>query len=163
MDSWQLTKSTKFGSHYPDTYGVNDDLCPEFSDLISSSHRFERQVVDLTTRPRPGSVIKEIFWSRAQDLAQQGQYCGICLVGNKGVFLNSQGEFYPCCWTANRYAHNKDWHDRARGRFNLWHNTFEKILLDPFWQQEFLEFNSYECRTKCTADRLKDREHTTDW
>lgn len=163
MDAWQLTKSTKFGSHYPDTYGVHDDLCPEFSDLVSSSHRFERVVKDLSLKARPGSLLKEIFWSRAQDLAHHGRYSGICLVGNKGVFLNSQGEFYPCCWTANRYPHNKTWHDRGRTQFNLWHNTFEQILQDPFWQEDFLRFDSQECRSKCTPDKIKDRSHTTEW
>ena len=163
MDAWQLTKSTKFGSHYPDTYGIDDQLCPEFSDLVSSSHRFEREICDLTHRPRPGSLLKEIFWNRAQDLDKHKQHAGICLIGNKGVFLNSQGEFYPCCWTANRYDHNSKWHQLAKQRFNLWHTKWSDIITDSFWQEEFLAFDSYECRTKCTADRLKDREHVTEW
>lgn len=106
MDLFQITKSTKFGSHYPDTYGVFDPLCPDRADLVSSTHRFERMLHPITTRARPGELLKEIFWSRAQDLDKHKQYSGICLIGNKGVFLNSQGEFYPCCWTANRYPHN---------------------------------------------------------
>lgn len=163
MDAWQLTKSTKFSSHYPDTYGPDDELCPEFSDLVSSTHRFERVMTDLSHRSRPGSAIKEIFWARAQDLINQNKYSGICLIGNKGVFLNSQGNFYPCCWTANRYAHNQRWHALAESRFNLWRNKFSDIIADPFWKAEFLEFDSQECRTKCTSDRLKDREHVTEW
>lgn len=163
MDAWQMTKSTKFGSHYPGTYGIQDPLCPESADLVSSSQRFEREITDLTIKPRPDVWLKKIFWSRAQDLARYQQYSGICLVGNKGVFLNSQGEFYPCCWTANRYPHNQEWHERACTQFNLWHRTFEQILQDPFWQEEFLQFDSQECRTKCTLDKIKDRDHTTEW
>jgi len=163
MDLFQITKSTKFGSHYPDRYGVFDSLCPDSKNLVSSSHRFERMLTPLTARARPGGLLKEIFWSRAQDLDKHKQYSGICLIGNKGVFLNSQGEFYPCCWTANRYAHNQSWHDLAKNRFNLWQRQFQDILEDPFWQQEFLQFDSLECRTKCTPDRLKDKEHVTEW
>ena len=28
---------------------------------------------------------------------------------------------------------------------------------------KFLDFDSHECRTKCTPDRLKDKEHVTEW
>jgi MoaA/NifB/PqqE/SkfB family radical SAM enzyme len=163
FDCFQLTKSTKFGSHYPDTYGRFDPLCPDRADLVSSSHRFERVLNNITNRARPGKLLKEIFWARAQDLDRHKQYSGICLIGNKGVFLNSQGEFYPCCWTANRYPHNNQWHEQARERFNLWHRNFSDIIADDFWTKEFLEFNSQECTTKCTPDLLKDREHVTEW
>lgn len=163
MDAWQMTKSTKFGSHYPEAYGHDDALCPERADLVSSSHRFERAWYDLTAKARPGSALKQIFWQRAQQLAEKNLYAGICLIGNKGVFVNSLGEFYPCCWTATRYAHNQAWHDLARTRFNLWHHTFAEVLCDAFWQQQFLQFDSHECRTKCTPDKIKDAAHTTEW
>lgn len=163
MDLFQITKSTKFGSHYPETYGVFDPLCPERADLVSSTHRFERVLNFITNRARPGELLKEIFWSRAQDLDRYKKYSGICLIGNKGVFLNSQGEFYPCCWTANRYPHNNEWHERASKRFNLWHRNFSDIIADDFWKTEFLSFDSQECKMKCTADRLKDKEHVTEW
>jgi hypothetical protein len=163
MDLFQITKSTKFGSHYPETYGHQDPLCPDRSDLISSGQRFERMLTDLTRKPRPAQTLKYVFWARAQDLDRQKKHAGICLIGNKGVFLNSRGEFYPCCWTANRYQHNEQWHALAKDRFNLWHHTFESILQDDFWTGPFLQFDSQECRTKCTPEKLKDLEHTTEW
>jgi len=159
FDSYQLTKSTKFASKYP-SYGTNDPLEPEDRQMIASGHRFERIIEALTPKQRPGNELKTIFLQRAENL---GNYSGICLIGNKGVFLNSQGEFYPCCWTANRYEHNQDWHTRASTHFNLNTRTFQEIIADPFWTTEFLEFNSQECRTKCTPDRLTDRQHTTEW
>jgi MoaA/NifB/PqqE/SkfB family radical SAM enzyme len=155
FDSYQLTKSTKFGSKYP-AYGNNDLLEPLNKDLIASGHRFERQTMPLTSKIRPGAELKKIFLQRAQSLTQ---YSGICFIGNKGVFLNSQGEFYPCCWTATRYKHNQDW----QHRFNLYNQTFEQIIQDPFWSTEFLKFNNLECKTKCTPDRLSDLQHTTEW
>ena len=163
MDLWQLTKSTKFGSHYPDTYGHEDPLCPDDPELVSSSHRFERVLQPLTTRPRPGGALKTMFLQRGQALDQQNLYSGICLIGNKGVFVNSQGEFFPCCWTATRYHHNQSWQELARSRFNLWHRSFSEVMSDPFWTTDFLRFDSLECRTKCTKEKLKNHEHITEW
>lgn len=163
FDLFQLTKSTKFGSHYPDAYGINDPLCPDRIDLVSSSHRFERVLFELTNKSRPGQLLKEIFFSRAQDLQNKQQHSGICLIGNKGVFLNSLGEFYPCCWTANRYQHNNKWHTLAQSKFNLTTRKFQDIINDDFWTTDFLKFDSLECQTKCTSEKLTDREHTTEW
>lgn len=163
FDLFQLTKSTKFGSHYPDAYGIDDPLCPDRNDLVSSSHRFERTNWELTNRARPGQLLKEIFWSRARDLKHKNQHSGICLIGNKGVFLNSRGEFYPCCWTANRYEHNNEWHKLAQNRLNLAVKTFQEVMQDSFWHTDFLKFDSPECRTKCTPQRLLDKDHVTEW
>lgn len=162
MDLFQLTKSTKFGIHYPDAYGTDDPLCPDRS-LVSSTHRFERTIARLTDKIRPEEPLKSMFWQRAQQLQKEQIHPGVCLIGNKGVFLNSRGEFYPCCWTANRYSHNQHWHDLAQQRFNLWQSSFADIINDDFWKNEFLKFDSLECRTKCTRDRLKDSAHVTEW
>lgn len=158
FDSFQLTKSTKFGSIYPAAYGNNDQLEPSDKQLVSSSYRFERESQKLSNKLDPNTEIKKMFLIRAKQL-ESTDYSGICLIGNKGVFLNSQGEFYPCCWTANRYEHNADW----QGRFNLHQQSFTDIINDDFWQTEFLKFNNLECKTKCTRERLKDRQHTLEW
>jgi MoaA/NifB/PqqE/SkfB family radical SAM enzyme len=158
FDLFQLTKSTKFGSKYPSTYGNIDPLEPTDPELISSSHRYERALTALSDKARPGQELKKVFFQRAENL-KNSEYSGICMIGNKGVFLNSQGEFYPCCWTANRYEHNKNW----QGKFNLNHRSFQDILSDAFWSTDFLKFNSLECQTKCTKERLLDYEHTTEW
>jgi MoaA/NifB/PqqE/SkfB family radical SAM enzyme len=163
FDLYQLTKSTKFGSKYPDSYPSNDPLEPTIPALVAAGHRFERLLFEISHRPRPGDKLRQVFLQRAEDLDKQKKYSGICLIGNKGVFLNSRGEFFPCCWTANRYQHNKQWHQLAQTRFNLWHRPFSEIIADPFWYNEFLNFNSTECRTKCTPEKLKDIEHTTEW
>ena len=158
FDQFQLTKSTKFGSKYPDSYGANDCLEPNDSELVSSSFRFERVITSLSNRTQPGAELKQIFFQRAQEL-KNAPYSGICLIGNKGVFLNSQGEFYPCCWTATRYSHNAKW----QGRFNLYQQSFDEIINDRFWQTEFLKFDNVECKTKCTRERLNDQQHTLEW
>lgn len=162
MDLWQLTKSTKFHSHYPMIYAPGDTLQPR-ADLVAQGHRFQREVLSLTAKPRPGQHLQEIFWQRAQDLRKYTTNSALCMIGNKGVFVNSQGEFYPCCWTANRYPHNQGWQQRAQQQFNLWHRNIDEIMQDPFWQQDFLRFDSWECVNKCPSGKLEDRQHVTEW
>jgi MoaA/NifB/PqqE/SkfB family radical SAM enzyme len=163
FDLFQLTLSTKFGSHYPDAYGKNDLLQPTNPALISSSHRFERSTTNLSKRPRPGAVLRNLYLSRVQKIDKHNSYPALCAVGTKGVFLNSRGEFYPCCWTANRYEHNKNWMNLADTKFNLYKRTYNEITKDSFWDNEFQKFNSLECETKCTRARLLDLEHSLEW
>jgi MoaA/NifB/PqqE/SkfB family radical SAM enzyme len=163
FDCFQLTKSTKFGSKYPSAYGQEDLLEPTDTTLVASGHRFERVLHQNTNKARPGNNLKKIYFQRAEYLDKNTPYSGICLIGNKGVFLNSRGEFYPCCWTATRYSHNSKWHQQAEDNFNLNNRTFQEIIEDPFWQQEFLKFDSLECTSKCTKEKLSDLEHTTEW
>ena len=160
FDLFQLTKSTKFGSKYPQAYGSTDPLEPSELKYVSSSFRYERELTALSDKIRPGSKLKMLFLSRAQNLKD---HAALCMIGNKGVFLNSQGEFYPCCWTANRYQHNEQWLTMAEKRFNLHTRTFTEIMQDPFWTTDFLKFNSLECTTKCTRDKLQDPVHVSEW
>jgi len=161
MDSWQLTLSTKFGSRYPEQYGEQDPLEPTRPNLVSSESRFERRITQLTDKSRPELVMQMLFHQRHQAIKN---HSAVCMIGNKGVFLDSQGGLYPCCWVANRYAHNQVWHVRASEMLNLYHRKLEYIIEDQFWSSpEFLNFESLECQTKCTAQRWQDREHVTQW
>lgn len=162
FDLHQLTKSTKFGSVNSE-YGVDDPLEPTDPTLMSQGSRYERVITRLSTREQPGADLKAIYFKRAENLAKHTEHSGICLIGNRGVFVNSRGEFYPCCWVANRYQHNQSWHQLAQQQFNLKEKTFKEIISDPYWQNEFLRFDSFECTTKCTRDRLSDPEHTLGW
>jgi hypothetical protein len=82
-------------------------------------------------------------------------------VGNKGLFINSLGQFYPCCWTGLRYEHNKnlfEYIDRTQ--------SFERVLDDPNWRLLFDSFATdkcpAECREKCSANKWS-LEHATTW
>jgi MoaA/NifB/PqqE/SkfB family radical SAM enzyme len=163
FDCWQLTKSTKFGSTYPDAYGNDDLLQPLDKKLIASGHRFEREQNYITAKQRPGADLKETFWQRAKELQNNTEYPALCYIGNKGVFLKATGEFYPCCWTALRYPHNEKWNKLAETKFNLYNNTLDEILADDWWQGEFKKFDNLECKTKCIKAKLFDREHVTEW
>ena len=163
FDCWQLTKSTKFGSKYPDAYSNNDLLEPKDSTLVAKGHRFERVQTYISDKKRPGADLKQLFWDRAKTLQSSDEYPALCYIGNKGVFLKSTGEFYPCCWTALRYPHNAKWNKLAETKFNLYNNTLDRILEDDWWQTDFKKFDNLECQTKCIKSKLLDKVHVTEW
>ena len=162
MDCWQLTRSTKFGSVYPDAYGNDDPLEPG-SEWVAPGHRFTREQHTISAKTRPGRELKQTFWNRAQQVIDSKEYPALCYIGNKGVFLKATGEFYPCCWTALRYPHNEKIIKHAESRFNLYKRTLDEIVQDEYWRGEFKQFDNHECRTKCIKAKLHDRSHVTEW
>lgn len=161
IDCWQLTKSTKFGSVYPHQYGNNDLLEPTNKSLIAQGHRFERDQTVLSDKVRPGEYLKQLFWKRANDIHTDKGFPALCKIGNKGVFLKATGEFYPCCWIANRYEHNMEFIKTAQKLFNLNLRTLDEILADSFW--DTFNYQYKECSFKCTQSKLLDKDHVTQW
>jgi len=161
IDQWQLTRSTKFGSVYPDTYGLFDPLEPR-PENVADGHRFDRSYVNFTLRLPPSDELKETFFKKANELIHNGGQPALCYVGTKGLYLKANGVLYPCCWTANRYDHNKDIIAVAESRFNLNNRTLVEILKDEYWSTDFLKFDNLECRTKCTSANFT-KEFVTEW
>jgi MoaA/NifB/PqqE/SkfB family radical SAM enzyme len=162
FDGFQTTLSTKFGSKYPQAYGDNDILEPN-SSMIPKGHRFERNFELLSNKKRRTEDIKSIYKETIFKLKDENVTPRLCLIGNKGVFLNSQGEFYPCCWVATRYEHNSQWIELAKEKLNLHKRTFDEIINDDFWNNEFLKFDNLECRTKCSKNMLTNIDYMTEW
>lgn len=158
FDQFQLTLSTKFGSKY-DHYGTDDVFEPINKELISSSHRFERKTYNLS-----GRNLRELYLDTNNKLFESvndiGDIKPICHIGNKGLFINSQGDFYPCCWVANRYNHNKHWGNLSK-KFNLNKLNLTDVVSDDFWKHRFTE-NSYECSTKCSS-KYVNKIYATEW
>ena len=69
----------------------------------------------------------------------------LCFTGLKGVYVDSRGFFYPCCWVATRYPDNKVWEDR---KVNLKITSLEHALNSYFHEGKFIE-GSDECIHKC--------------
>lgn len=158
FDSFQLTKSTKFGSKY-EHYGKDDILEPTRKDLISSSHRFERRLWHFTDKKIP-EPWKHKNIELLEKVKPINDILPICHLGNKGLFINSRGEFYPCCWVANRYSHNNHWNNLGK-KYNLFDNLLSDIVKDSYWNKDFLN-NSYECSTKCLS-KFVDKNYATEW
>lgn len=158
VDIFQLTKSTKFGSVYP-YYGADDPLQPSVK-FVSGTHRFERDAVALTDTGRWQSIPltnKKLF----NRIKSRNGVTPLCEIGNKGLYINSQGRLFPCCWVANRYNHNSDWQHRAEN-FNLNTKTITDVLADDFWTTEFQSFKWQECQTKCNSS-LVDEKYACLW
>lgn len=159
FDQFQLTLSTKFHKVYP-IYPINDHLQPTDS-LISNKQRFQRIITTFNKR-RPSNIDKKIsaeLYKKSKPIADLIPLCGI---GNKGLFINSQGYFFPCCWVANRYGHNNDWHSRAKELFDLNVRSLESVITDKIWLQEQEIFSTPECRAKCNIS-VMDTEYATQW
>ena len=158
FDAFQLTKSTKFGKIYEDSYGKDDALQPS-DKLLSSSHRFERELFKLTDK-----FLLEPWMKTNIKLFEQVHIVGnekpLCHIGNKGTYINARGEFYPCCWVATRYGHNDKWRDVGK-KYNLHEKKLPKVVRDSFWVSEFIH-GSYECQNKCNA-KIVNKNYATEW
>jgi MoaA/NifB/PqqE/SkfB family radical SAM enzyme len=159
FDQFQLTKSTKFVAIYP-SYGPEDQLQPR-ADLVSDTNRFQRHYINLSGRPAPGVRPENLEQYENAKKLYNGEVLPLCAVGNKGLFINSQGDFFPCCWVANRYGHNQEWLERGR-KYNLHTCTLADVLSDQFWSQDFQSFQWLECRTKCNKKDI-DYNYAVSW
>jgi MoaA/NifB/PqqE/SkfB family radical SAM enzyme len=158
MDAFQLTKSTKFGTVYP-SYGENDPLEPS-KKFISSSHRFERDVVVLSLRGLNNQVNATNLRLYRSDREINGVR-PLCEIGNKGLYIDARGRLFPCCWVANRYAHNSEWKAIAT-KFDLNVRTLTDAVTDDFWLTTFQNYGWQECQTKCAASRVNEK-YATEW
>lgn len=156
MDTFQLTKSTKFGRVYP-AYGSLDPLEPDAA-FVSQSHRFERLIMPI--RPRRTTVSQTNIQLYHLTQIRNGVK-PLCEIGNKGLYIDAQGRLFPCCWVANRYNHNNQWQQLAN-RFDLHQRSLTEVLDDDFWQTEFQTFEWQECQTKCASTRV-DEKYATEW
>jgi hypothetical protein len=158
MDAFQLTKSTKFGTVYP-SYGENDLLEPS-KKFISSSHRFERDVVVLSSRGL-NDVVSETNIRLYKSVKEVSGVKPLCSIGNKGLYIDAQGRLFPCCWVANRYSHNTEWQQLAN-KFDLHTQLLTEVVTDEFWSTKFETYGWQECQTKCAATRV-DEKYATEW
>jgi len=158
FDNFQLTLSTKFGKNY-DAYPKNDPLEP--SKKFVAVGRFKRMYTKLSNRTWKDATF-DIHLNRFknEDIENQS-IVPLCMIGNKGLYVNAEGKFYPCCWTGLRYPHNKDIFDYID--FN---RPLPKILQDPMWKKLMLDFSynkgPQECFEKCSAAKWN-LEHATQW
>jgi MoaA/NifB/PqqE/SkfB family radical SAM enzyme len=157
VDRFQVTLSTKFGSVYP-SYGINDPLQPS-SQFVSSTHRFERKIVELTDKK--STPISKTNIRLFNEIQPHNGIVPLCKIGNKGLYIDARGRLFPCCWVANRYSHNLEWQTQAE-KFNLHKITLQQALADDFWITELHTYRWQECRTKCAAT-VVDEKYATSW
>jgi MoaA/NifB/PqqE/SkfB family radical SAM enzyme len=158
FDAVQFTKSTKFGTIYPG-YGKDDPLEPS-KQFVSSSHRFERDVILLSSRGL-NTAVPSINIELYKSVAESNGVKPLCEIGNKGLYIDARGRLFPCCWVANRYIHNNEWQTLSQ-QFNLYDRTLIDVITDDFWNTKFKTFKWQECQTKCATPRV-DEKYATEW
>jgi MoaA/NifB/PqqE/SkfB family radical SAM enzyme len=180
MDGLQLTKSTKFGSKYGTAYGGDSDPLEPRAEFISSSHRYERELINLSGREQDNQDYLNHNTKKFIEIKQQYKdkpVVPMCEVGNRGVYVNAEGVLFPCSWTSfpyNSLTHQDKtikWEDsffaKYRDRMNLNNRTFEEIINDPLWRKcsagwHDSEKTWVECSQKCNQ-HLVDEEYAVGW
>lgn len=132
FDAFRVTKSNKFNyvyEHYP------KDLEPP-EEFISSSGRFENDIIKLSEREIHNSSFADAV-ELYNNSDKEQEIVPLCKIGTKGLFVDSQGYFYPCCWIINRYNREsyKEWltpeHSiRDKGIEFVLNNNWDKFLND---------------------------------
>lgn len=158
FDQFQITRSTKFHKIYS-AYPENDQLQPR-DELISDNYRFQREIINLSGR-KESTVGYETNLALYQTAEEINGVKALCGIGAKGLFINSRGDFFPCCWVANRYSHNNEWLDLGRS-FNLNKKPLDLVLKDQFWDDKFENFSWIECKTKCNIS-VVNQQYATEW
>jgi MoaA/NifB/PqqE/SkfB family radical SAM enzyme len=179
MDALQLTKSTKFGSKYGGYGGADDPLEPR-EEFISSSHRYERNTINISGRTQNNFDYLELNRQKYIEIKQQYQnqpITPLCEIGNRGVYVNAEGVVFPCSWTSFPYTSlthgNKtiQWADsffaKHRQQMNLHHRTFDEIVSDPLWDKCSQGFQNpdktwVECSQKCSTS-VVDENYAVGW
>lgn len=153
FDQLRLTKSTKFGS-LNQNYATNDsDAMEPPADYISSSGRYENEIVYLTDRVEPKSS-----YSQALDIYEQikpvDDIVPLCKIGSKGLFINSQGYLFPCCWIVHRYD-VKNYLSFLTSDINIHKVGLEAALNSSKWDV-FIDNipSNLICNMKCKAELI---------
>lgn len=163
MDKFQLTYSTKFGSNYSN-YQVNgiDPLEPSLN-LITKKGRFHRDVTNFTGRTVKQNNAMSSNVNYYTNVKQKGgNIIPLCMIGTKGLYINSQGYFIPCCWLGNRYNY-KNYSMFLQDELNVKKHSLEHVLNSDYWNEFFDNFYKLtECNDKCSM-HLVDQKYATEW
>ena len=179
MDAVQWTRSTKFGSVYGG-YGGDLDVLEPRSEFISKTHRYEREVINISGRQQDNVDYLEYNKKKYFEIKEQYKDAPItplCEIGNRGVYVNAEGIVFPCSWLSFPYhslSHeNKtiQWKDsffaKHREQMSLHHRTFEEIIADPLWSKCSQGFTDptktwVECGQKCGSS-VVDESYAVGW
>ena len=167
-DALQLTYSTKFGSKYGDAYGGELDPLEPSAKYISKTHRYERHIMDISNRHPVRLNYMKTNYKKYLEIKKQftGNIIPMCLIGNRGLYLNAEGTIFPCSWTSFPYKSLEyngkviNWNDsffvKNKKMLNVKGNrSLEQVLNDDIWQKLFNSFknnNWVECSQKCSRE-----------
>jgi len=149
FDAIRKTKSNKFNFFY-NSYDL--DLQPP-KDFISPNGRFESKTTFLTNKPIHDSSFDTALGIYSQMDTNQ-EIVPLCKIGTKGLFVDSQGYFYPCCWIINKYdpEHYSAWLTEDK---NIKKSGLENVLNNLFWSSFLANISTMSiCKSKCNSHEV---------
>lgn len=179
MDAVQWTRSTKFGSKYGGYGGDQDPLEPR-PEFISKTHRYERDVINLSGRQPDNTeylALNKMKYLQVKQDYQDQPITPLCEIGNRGIYVNAEGVVFPCSWVSFPYislTHGDktiQWKDsffaHYRERMSLHNRTFDEIITDPLWNKCSAGFRDpsktwVECSQKCSS-HVVDEQYAVGW
>jgi MoaA/NifB/PqqE/SkfB family radical SAM enzyme len=148
FDQLRLTKSTKFTGQY----NIKDNLEPP-EQYVSSNGRFENQLVYLSEKVEPKSSYKQAL-GIFENTKLIGDILPLCKIGSKGLFINSQGYLFPCCWIVHRYD-VKNYLEFLTPDINI-HNVGLELALNSSKWNSFIDKipTNTICNMKCKSNLI---------
>lgn len=147
FDAIRLTKSNKFLTCGADYNNKSLEPPPEF---MSTTGRFETETVYLSKR----KIFNDSFQQALQNFAlldKTKPIIPLCMIGTKGLFVDSQGYFYPCCWIVDKYdiKNYKKW---LKPEKNIKISGLEKVLNSSEWESFIATIPDNKiCNFKCNS------------
>jgi len=162
-DAVQWTKSTKFSSKYNGAYG--EDLLEPRLEFISKTDRYERDIQLLTNRIQDTTQYLTTNREKYYNTKEVNGILPLCLVGNRGMYINAEGTVHPCSWTSFPYSsmnfgdktieYKDSFFQKYRHILNVKNGlTMEQVLNHDLWQKFFngMETDTWvECSLKCRS------------
>ena len=162
MDKFQLTASTKFGCNYEHYNIQGKDYLEPSLDHVARQGRFERNISFLTDKRVKEHEAKKINLEHFHKIKSKNNIVPLCMIGTKGLYINSQGYFMPCCWLGNRYQYDT-YSQFLVDELNVKKHGIEKVLNNNYWETFFDNFHRInECKSKCSA-KVVNKEYATNW
>lgn len=180
-DSLQITKSIKFGSRFG-VYNTseNEDSLEPRAEYISQGGRYERYSIKLSDRELDNISYLDLNtskWKEVLETHKNDYIKPLCMIGNRGLYLNAAGQIYPCSWVAAPYVerHSPITNKKIKGEdsffrkhaslMNIKTRTLEEIVNDDIWETLFDSFKNpdkafIECEEKCNGCSVSDKEYS---
>ena len=163
-DSMRWTRSTKFNSIYDGTYGIEDTLEPR-PEFVSKTKRYDLRIQKLTNRIQNNDQFMTTELQKYLHSKPIGTITPLCLVGNRGMFLNAEGSVHQCSWTSfpfssMRYgdkviSYKDSFFGKYRDILNIKNGlTLEEVLNHDLWEKFFNKMKNdpwVECSEKCRS------------
>lgn len=171
-DYFNVNLSMLFGSTYENYLDPKlgfDPLEPEYSKFVSSFGRHRKFSFRLNSECNPrglGDTFRE-FYGKAQREYQDAKVLPLCMAGNRPMYVDAEGIFYPCSWVSHPFGVRKSkirpekqvrWNEsfwnEYKGHFDLKVRSLPEILADPVFMKLYKSwFDSeklfVECEAKC--------------